>query len=107
MSLVYNNRPHPAAPVIEAVTPLRDLASVDLHVQEVQLVELRREDRAIGGTSSGACRSADCRFPTRQDGNDHLADGGGFDIPPPCQRLHQPQPTAIQVSRASSPINLR
>lgn len=46
LSLAYNNRPRPAAPVIEAVTPLRGLAPVDLHVPDVQLVELRREDRA-------------------------------------------------------------
>jgi 2'-5' RNA ligase len=46
LSLAYNNRSRPAAPVIEAVTALRDLPSVDLHVQDVQLVELRREDRA-------------------------------------------------------------
>lgn len=46
LSLAYNNRPRPAAPVIEAVTPLRGLAPVDLHVREVQLVEPRREDRA-------------------------------------------------------------
>ncbi|WP_406355631.1 2'-5' RNA ligase family protein [Streptomyces hirsutus] len=46
LSLAYNNRSRPAAPVIEAVTTLRDLPPVDLHVQEVQLVELRREDRA-------------------------------------------------------------
>ncbi|KAF3470112.1 2'-5' RNA ligase family protein [Streptomyces sp. Tu 3180] len=46
LSLAYNNRPRPAAPIIEAVTTLRDLPAVDLHVREVQLVELRREDRA-------------------------------------------------------------
>ncbi|MEZ7004903.1 2'-5' RNA ligase family protein [Streptomyces sp. AD55] len=46
LSLAYNNRSRPAAPIIEAVTTLRDLPPVDLHVQEVQLVELRREERA-------------------------------------------------------------
>ncbi|MFB6553649.1 2'-5' RNA ligase family protein [Streptomyces sp. NPDC056405] len=45
LSLAYNNRSRPAAPVIEAVTALRDLPPVDLPVQEVQLVELRREGR--------------------------------------------------------------
>ncbi|MFB7084834.1 2'-5' RNA ligase family protein [Streptomyces sp. NPDC056296] len=46
LSLAYNNRPRPAVPVVEAVTALRDLPSVDLRVQDVQLVELRREERA-------------------------------------------------------------
>ncbi|MCZ9353478.1 2'-5' RNA ligase family protein [Streptomyces mutabilis] len=46
LSLAYNNRPRPAGPVVEAVTALRGLPSVELHVREVQLVELRREDRA-------------------------------------------------------------
>ncbi|USQ85804.1 2'-5' RNA ligase family protein [Streptomyces phaeoluteigriseus] len=45
LSLAYNNRSRPAAPVIEAVAALRDHPPVDLHVQEVQLVELRREGR--------------------------------------------------------------
>ncbi|MEU4054008.1 2'-5' RNA ligase family protein [Streptomyces olivaceus] len=46
VSLAYNNRPRPAAPVIEAVTALRSLSPVELHVQDVRLVELRREGRA-------------------------------------------------------------
>ncbi|WP_018547795.1 2'-5' RNA ligase family protein [Streptomyces sp. LaPpAH-108] len=46
LSLAYNNRPRLAAPVIESVTALRDLPPVDLHVREVQLVELRREGRS-------------------------------------------------------------
>jgi 2'-5' RNA ligase len=46
LSLAYNNRPRPAGPIVEAVTALRGLPSVELHVREVQLVELRREDRS-------------------------------------------------------------
>jgi 2'-5' RNA ligase len=46
LSLAYNNRPRPAAPVVETVTDLRSLPSVVLQVREVQLVELRREGRA-------------------------------------------------------------
>ncbi|MFJ6982593.1 MULTISPECIES: 2'-5' RNA ligase family protein [unclassified Streptomyces] len=46
LSLAYNNRSRPAGPIIEAVTPLRGLPPVELYVQEVQLVELRREGRA-------------------------------------------------------------
>ncbi|WP_395575382.1 hypothetical protein [Streptomyces sp. BK79] len=46
LSLAYNNRSRPAAPVIEAVTALRGLPPVDLHVREVRLVELRREGRS-------------------------------------------------------------
>ncbi|MET8208878.1 2'-5' RNA ligase family protein [Streptomyces sp. NPDC005373] len=46
LSLAYNNRQRPAAPVIDAVATLRDLPPVDLPVRDVQLVELRRENRA-------------------------------------------------------------
>lgn len=42
LSLAYNNRRRPAAPVIETVTSLRSLPPVALSVAEVQLVELRR-----------------------------------------------------------------
>lgn len=42
LSLAYNNRPRPAAPVVEAVAGLRTLPAVELQVGEVQLVELRR-----------------------------------------------------------------
>jgi 2'-5' RNA ligase len=45
LSLAYNNRRRPAAPVVEAVSGLRTLASVELAVSAVQLVELRREGR--------------------------------------------------------------
>ncbi|MFC9670015.1 2'-5' RNA ligase family protein [Streptomyces sp. NPDC056949] len=46
LSLAYNNRRRPAGPVIDAVAALQDLPPVDLSVRDVQLVELRREDRA-------------------------------------------------------------
>lgn len=46
LSLAYNNRERPAAPVIEAVAGLRDLPAVEFPVSSVELVELRREDRA-------------------------------------------------------------
>lgn len=42
LSLAYNNRRRPAAPLIEAVTQLRSQSAVELHVGDVQLVELRR-----------------------------------------------------------------
>ncbi|WP_107068974.1 2'-5' RNA ligase family protein [Streptomyces sp. 150FB] len=45
LSVAYNNRPRPAAPVIETVTALRGCSPVELPIQEVQLVELRREGR--------------------------------------------------------------
>ncbi|MFD3903928.1 2'-5' RNA ligase family protein [Streptomyces sp. CB04723] len=45
LSLAYNNRRRPAAPVVETVSGLRALPSVELSVSEVQLVELRREGR--------------------------------------------------------------
>ncbi|MFJ4552041.1 2'-5' RNA ligase family protein [Streptomyces sp. NPDC088817] len=45
LSLAYNNRRRPAAPVIEAVSGLRALPAVELSVSTVQLVELRREGR--------------------------------------------------------------
>lgn len=44
LSLAYNNRRRDAAPVIETVASLRALAPVDLHVADVQLVELYRRD---------------------------------------------------------------
>ncbi|WP_369391137.1 2'-5' RNA ligase family protein [Streptomyces sp. CG1] len=46
LSLAYNNRPRPAAPVAEAVAGLRALPSVEIQIRDVQLVELRREGRA-------------------------------------------------------------
>ncbi|MDX3854212.1 2'-5' RNA ligase family protein [Streptomyces sp. AK02-01A] len=46
LSLAYNNKPRPAAPVIKTVTGLRGCPPVELQVHEVQLVELRREERA-------------------------------------------------------------
>jgi 2'-5' RNA ligase len=45
LSLAYNNRRRPAAPVVEAVSGLRALPAVELFVPAVQLVELRREGR--------------------------------------------------------------
>ncbi|MBT2397211.1 2'-5' RNA ligase family protein [Streptomyces sp. ISL-100] len=45
LSLAYNNRQRVAAPVIEAVAGLRILSAVELPVVQVQLVELRREER--------------------------------------------------------------
>ncbi|MGV9564461.1 2'-5' RNA ligase family protein [Streptomyces sp. NPDC003480] len=45
LSLAYNNRRRPAAPVVEAVSGLRALPAVELSVAAVQLVELRREGR--------------------------------------------------------------
>lgn len=45
LSLAYNNRRRPAAPVVEAVSGLRALPAVELSVGTVQLVELRREGR--------------------------------------------------------------
>ncbi|MDT3397618.1 2'-5' RNA ligase family protein [Streptomyces sp. B1866] len=42
LSLAYNNRRRPAAPVIDAVAPLRALPAVDLEITEARLVELRR-----------------------------------------------------------------
>lgn len=43
LSLAYNNRRRPAAPVVEAVSGLRALPAAELSVSAVQLVELRRE----------------------------------------------------------------
>ncbi len=45
LSLAYNNRQRPAAPVVDAVSELRMLPAVELSVAAVQLVELRREGR--------------------------------------------------------------
>ncbi|MER6072758.1 2'-5' RNA ligase family protein [Streptomyces sp. NPDC001817] len=45
LSLAYNNRRRPAAPVVEAVSELRALPVVELSVPAVQLVELRRDGR--------------------------------------------------------------
>ncbi|MBQ0852875.1 2'-5' RNA ligase family protein [Streptomyces sp. BH-SS-21] len=45
LSLAYNNRRRPAAPVVEAASSLRTLPAVELSVSLVQLVELRREGR--------------------------------------------------------------
>ncbi|MFF4059243.1 2'-5' RNA ligase family protein [Streptomyces sp. NPDC001668] len=45
LSLAYNNRRRPAAPVVQAVSSLRTLSAVELCVSAVQLVELRREGR--------------------------------------------------------------
>lgn len=45
LSLAYNNRRRPAAPVVEAVSRLHALPAVELPVSAVQLVELRREGR--------------------------------------------------------------
>ncbi|MEV6589832.1 2'-5' RNA ligase family protein [Streptomyces acidicola] len=45
LSLAYNNRRRPAAPVVDAVSGLRVLSPVELSVAAVQLVELRREGR--------------------------------------------------------------
>ncbi|MFM9446984.1 2'-5' RNA ligase family protein [Streptomyces acidiscabies] len=45
LSLAYNNRRRPAAPVIQSVSRLRALPAVELSVPAVQLVELRREGR--------------------------------------------------------------
>lgn len=45
LSLAYNNRRRPAAPVVDAVSGLRVLPAVELAVAAVQLVELRREGR--------------------------------------------------------------
>jgi 2'-5' RNA ligase len=45
LSLAYNNRRRPAAPVVQAVSSLRALPAVGLTVLAAQLVELRREGR--------------------------------------------------------------
>ncbi|MFI5812633.1 2'-5' RNA ligase family protein [Streptomyces sp. NPDC051643] len=45
LSLAYNNRPRPAAPVVDVVAGLRSLPGVEIQVRDVQLVELRREGR--------------------------------------------------------------
>ncbi|MFI1443262.1 2'-5' RNA ligase family protein [Streptomyces fructofermentans] len=45
LSLAYNNRRRPAAPVVEVVSSLRALPAAELCVSAVQLVELRREGR--------------------------------------------------------------
>lgn len=46
LGILYNNRVRHAAPVIDAVAPLRNRPSVALQVQRVDMVELRREGRA-------------------------------------------------------------
>lgn len=43
LSIGYNNRRRPAAPVTAAVASLRSLPAVDVEVADVQLVELRRD----------------------------------------------------------------
>ncbi|MFF8573170.1 2'-5' RNA ligase family protein [Streptomyces sp. NPDC015408] len=45
LTLAYNNRRRPAAPVVETVSGLRALPAVELSVSAVQLVQLRREGR--------------------------------------------------------------
>ncbi|MGC9539994.1 2'-5' RNA ligase family protein [Streptomyces sp. UG1] len=44
LSIAYNNRRRPAAPVTAAVASLRSLPAVDIEIACVQLVELRRDD---------------------------------------------------------------
>ncbi|MFG2440996.1 2'-5' RNA ligase family protein [Streptomyces sp. NPDC048508] len=46
LGILYNNRVRRAAPVIDAVAPLRNLPSVALQVKRVDMVELWREERA-------------------------------------------------------------
>lgn len=45
LGILYNNRDRHAAPVIDAVAPLRNRPAVTLPVREVDLVELRRDGR--------------------------------------------------------------
>jgi len=46
VSIAYCDRDLPAAPVVQAVAPLRSLAPVTVHVRALNLVVLRREGRA-------------------------------------------------------------
>ncbi|MGW1616161.1 2'-5' RNA ligase family protein [Streptomyces sp. NPDC002285] len=46
LGIAYNNLARPAAPVVEAVAQLRSLPPAVLDVKTVDLVELRRQDRA-------------------------------------------------------------
>ncbi|MFF3337826.1 2'-5' RNA ligase family protein [Streptomyces flavidovirens] len=46
LGIAYCNRPMPASVVRDVVRPLRELDAVEVPVQQVQLVELRRENRA-------------------------------------------------------------
>ncbi|MFD9052759.1 2'-5' RNA ligase family protein [Streptomyces zaomyceticus] len=46
LGIAYNNHARPAAPVVDAVAPLRALPPAALDVTSVELVELRRQDRA-------------------------------------------------------------
>lgn len=46
LGIAYNNRARPAAPVVDAVGQLRSLPPAVLDVATVELVELRRQDRA-------------------------------------------------------------
>ncbi|MFE1189997.1 2'-5' RNA ligase family protein [[Kitasatospora] papulosa] len=46
LGIAYSNRERSAAAVIDAVAPLRSLPPVPLHFTAVDLVELRRQDRA-------------------------------------------------------------
>ncbi len=46
VSIAYCDRDLPAAPVVQAVAPLRRLAPVTVHVRALNLVVLRREGRA-------------------------------------------------------------
>jgi 2'-5' RNA ligase len=45
VSIAYCNMPTPARPIVERVAPLRALTSATVHVQTLDLVELRRDDR--------------------------------------------------------------
>lgn len=45
LGILYNNRDRAAAPVIDAVAPLRNRPSITLPVERVDLVELRRKER--------------------------------------------------------------
>lgn len=45
LGILYNNRERAAAPVIDAVAPMRNRPSIALPIDRVDLVELRREDR--------------------------------------------------------------
>ncbi|WP_327391410.1 2'-5' RNA ligase family protein (plasmid) [Streptomyces microflavus] len=46
LGIAYSNQVRSAAAVVDAVAPLRSLPSVPLHFTTVELVELRRQDRA-------------------------------------------------------------
>ncbi|MFE8941121.1 2'-5' RNA ligase family protein [Streptomyces sp. NPDC007872] len=45
LGIAYNNQARPAAPVVDAVAPLRSLPPAALDITSVELVELRRQDR--------------------------------------------------------------